>query len=103
MKYRLYKFRDGKKQQWLEWCVFLIEHENEVIETLVQEQCKREACWYEGDSVFYGMDSLFLKADDRQINLDHRKNVRECLSYVSEYTQSIPEAAISLFDFRSNI
>ncbi len=99
MKYKHFKIKEGKKQQWLIWCAFLIEHEKEVIDTLIQEQCTREICWINGTDIFYGAEGLCVKGDDRQLNIDHRKNARECLEYVSNDVLLIPKQAHKLFDF----
>jgi hypothetical protein len=101
MEYRRYVIREGKKQQWLGWAAYLVAHEKEVFDTLKQEGCVREACWIQGEDIYYAIDSLFLGMDkDKQLNIEHMKNFKECLRFVEKYTPPIPEEATNLFDFR---
>lgn len=100
MEYRHYKLKEGKKEQWLAWAKYLVEHTEEVLDTLRDEGAKREACWVLDSEIYYGIDSLFLGMDHRQINLDHMKNFKECLQFVEKFTPPVPDKAVKLFDFR---
>jgi len=100
MEYRHYKLKKGKKEQWLNWAKYLVENTEEVFDTMKEEGCKREACWILGEDVFYGMDSLFLGMDKRQLNIEHMKNFKECLQFLEKYTDPIPMDAVTLFDFK---
>lgn len=100
MEYRRYILKEGKKQQWLDWAAYLVAHKHDVFETLKEEGCTREACWIDGDVVYYGIDSLFLGMNkSKQLNVDHLRNFKECLQFVAIFTPPVPESARNLFDF----
>jgi len=58
----------------------------------------RETCLMTDGDVYYGIESLFLGMDNRKLNLDHMKNFKECLRFVSAVNKP-PNEAIVLFDF----
>jgi hypothetical protein len=86
MKLKIFKIRDGKKRQWLDWCKFLIAHETEVQETLREEKVTREINYLFDDYVLYVMEGDCLPSSDREMNRLHKKNKVECLELVEGTT-----------------
>jgi len=82
MKYKIFKIKEGKIQQWKDWCIFLNEHKPEVLETLKEEKVTRECAVLRGDTVFYFMIGEGHPSSDTELNIQHRKNVKECLEPV---------------------
>lgn len=83
LKFTLWKIRQGKKEQWLEWCNELNERRKEALETLVEENLIREQCVVFDDYVFYyhesydgGKQPMNL---DKEINRKHAKMMKDCL------------------------
>lgn len=80
MKYKLLKIKPGKIDQWKSWCAKLQgEYHEEAIRTLVEEENIRESIILIGEYVLYGMEGNLKPGSDCELNLEHRRNVRDCL------------------------
>ncbi len=84
MKYKLFKFKKGKRQQWKDWCVFLNAHKEEVLETLREEQVTQEVGYASENYFLYGMEGLCLPSTDTKLNREHKRNLKECLEPVAD-------------------
>jgi hypothetical protein len=88
-KQYLFTIKEGKLQQWKDWCAYLIEHKEEVLATMQYEHASRElfTLFSVGD-VYYvvGHAEFFdtpVPADMTvPLNIEHRKNMSECLERV---------------------
>lgn len=90
MKYKLFKIKSGKKEQWVKWCRTLGgEKKEEAIRTLIEEENIRETIILMGDYVLYAMEGNFKPASDCELNREHRKNLVECLQPIDprDFTQ----------------
>jgi hypothetical protein len=98
MKAKLFKVKEGKLELWREWCAFLNQHTEEVLETLGQERVSRESCllFLLNDTYYVvGMSEWFatpVKSDDRELNVKHRAMLTECLEPV--------DRCETLYDFK---
>jgi len=79
MKFKIFKFKDGKKGQWKEWCNVLNARKEEVVATLLEEKVTHELGVCIGDYFLYGMEGECLPASDCELNREHKRNFRECL------------------------
>lgn len=100
MKYHVCKFKEGKVKQWRNWCLFLTSSKDEVLESLKEEKVSQEVCFTKNNLVYYGIDGECLKSSERKINIDHRKNVKECLERLNTYSYDVPKDAEKLFEFK---
>ncbi len=94
--YVLYKILPGKRDQWLAWCQELETRKSEVLESLRQENCARETWVVFGEYVVAHVEFLpdgLQKSDDRPLNLEHRRQRKECL-------EKIEESSDGVFDFQ---
>lgn len=85
ISFRLFRIKEGKKQQWIDWCTYLATHPEDVRHTLVQENSTREACFTYGDYVvgYAEFHDAPIPADmDNPLNVDHRRHLKECLEKV---------------------
>jgi Family of unknown function (DUF6176) len=88
MKSNLYKIKEGRTDQWRDWCNQLATTRNaEAIETLAEEGVSQEMFllfhYSNNDYVITVIDGDALPSNlDRQINRDHRRNFAECLEKV---------------------
>src|SRR5215467_13530106 len=57
---RKFRFKRGKKQEWMDWCRELIRRQDEVLETLRNEGISMEACFLAPDDCLY----YFLEVED---------------------------------------
>ncbi len=92
MKYKIFKIKEGKLQQWKDWCEFLRKNEKEVFETMKEEKVTRELAVRVGDTVLYVMEGEMLPSTNKDLNIQHQKNLVECLEPVTD--------AEVLFDFK---
>lgn len=85
-KHFLLRVKEGKLQQWKDWCCFLIDHKDQVRDTLRHENAAAE--WgvlfeFEGQHYVYGATKYFgtpIKADSAsELNQNHVKQVQDCL------------------------
>ena len=90
-KYSLFKIKPGKRKMWVDWCKKLMgEHFQEGIVSIIEEDLVRERCiiFGEGDESYVFYEHITLPGKDkklfnpkRQLNLEHRKMLDECLDY----------------------
>lgn len=89
VKQYLFKIKEGKLQQWKDWCDYLIAHADEVRATMLYEQSNREMFTlftFDGIHMVVGHGEFFndpVQADMTVLlNIEHRRNLRECLERV---------------------
>lgn len=85
----IFKIREGKLDQWKNWCHKInTELRNEAIETLKEEKVIQEAFVLlniDGSSYAIGMgEGECLPATSRSINMEHKKQARECLEKIGK-------------------
>ncbi|MEK7564591.1 MAG: DUF6176 family protein [Patescibacteria group bacterium] len=87
MRVKIFKIKEGKEEQWLSWCKFLVDHNDEVIQTLKEEENIREINYlFEHNRekfIVYFQEGKFKPASDCELNKKHFKNLEECLEKVS--------------------
>jgi len=89
MKSNVFKIKEGKTQQWKDWCVKLNTiYRTEAIETLKEEKVTQEAFFFftinNQDYTMSMVDGEALPSTTtRELNIEHRKNYKECLEKVS--------------------
>ncbi|OGZ63870.1 MAG: hypothetical protein A3A98_01110 [Candidatus Staskawiczbacteria bacterium RIFCSPLOWO2_01_FULL_40_39] len=86
-KYIFWKIKPGKKQTWINWCNEIIQHQNEVIETMKEENLIHERCVIFEDYVFYEHETVEGKEKkpmnpNREINQKHQRILNECLEHI---------------------
>lgn len=89
MKSNVFRIKKGKTEQWKDWCYKLATvYKREAIETLKEENVVQEAFFFftiDGQDYTMSMvDGEALPSTDRELNIEHRKNFRECLEKVSK-------------------
>jgi hypothetical protein len=99
MKYKLFKIKPGKKDQWIQWC-FSLSHtyRKEALCTLREEENIRETIILWGEYVLYGMKGNFKPASSCEINKMHFQNLKECLESVDPIVFSAGSGASILLD-----
>lgn len=85
----IFKIKEGKLQQWKDWCAYLLEHKEEVLATMQHEHASRELFTFFSDGIttyVIGHSEFFadpVRADMTvPLNIEHRKNMSECLERV---------------------
>ena len=87
------RFKEGKKQIWLDWCEELKKRSAEVLETLKNEGVILEACFLSEDEqcVYYFMEAddfkkatAAVKKNTFPIDKEHRKKREMSLELVAE-------------------
>lgn len=85
----LFKIKEGKLEQWKDWSAYLLAHADEVRATMLYEKSNREmfTLFTIGDSHYVvGHGEFFdepVRADMTvPLNIEHRKNMSECLERV---------------------
>lgn len=93
MKYSLYKIKEGKKDQWADWCKELnTTYRSEALKTLEEENILFESFFiFQIGSEFYTIgcgaekEGGGKKVDkENELNKRHFANKRECLEFVSK-------------------
>ncbi len=89
MKINLYKVKEGKLDQLLKWGGVLMNEKNkEAIESIIEEKVTREFVVvfpYETGHLAIGfMDGECLKGSDSELNIEHRKIMRDSLEFISD-------------------
>lgn len=87
MKVNLFKIKEGKLNQWKDWCDLLMtKFKSEALETLKEEKVAYEGCFtFELNSEHYVLglaDGECLPASDCELNRQHKKHRQECLEFV---------------------
>lgn len=78
----LYKIKPGKKEQWLDWCRELSQHETAAVLTIKEEGLSFESCRMFGDYVIFELhEKGEQKSSNKEylLNQTHIKNLQECL------------------------
>lgn len=90
-KHFLLKVKEGKLNQWKEWCAYLLTQKEVAKETLRRENANAElgVLFTIGeDNYVYGSTEYFdtpIKADmTMELNPKHIANVKECLEIISK-------------------
>lgn len=92
MKCKIFKIKEGKLQQWKDWCAFLNSHKAEVLGSMKEEGLTQEfSILYDDTVLFYCVVGKSLPSTDKEINRLHKKNRVECLE---------PVVSDVLFDFK---
>lgn len=85
LKFALFKIKEGKREDWRNWCTELMRRKNEALKTLKQENSSREICILHGDYVF-GISEYFAEPQPTdmsiELNIEHRQRLRDCLEKV---------------------
>ena len=91
MKSVLLRVKEGKLDTWKTWCVFLVRHESEILDTLKSENCVRETgILFELEGNYYVYGAMEFLGEPKQadftveINRQHRETLRDCLELVSK-------------------
>lgn len=92
MKYALFKIKEGKLEQWKNWCSKVrTDFYEEAHKTLIEENLFFEGFLiFEIDKQFYTLGYIQEKEGgskpsnkNSSLNLEHLKNKKECLDFVS--------------------
>jgi hypothetical protein len=85
-KYKIFKIKDGKGLQWMDWCREIERREEEARRTLRQENLSSEHCIIFDDYVIYTHVSKeggkFPMNMNEDINLKHKIMMEECLHFI---------------------
>lgn len=86
----LFKIREGKLDQWKQWCALLATRVEEARATLQDEHASREYCvLFQVDDTHYVYGTTEYSADPqdadmtKSLNTEHRAQVQECLERVA--------------------
>lgn len=102
-RFVLKKVREGKLDQWRDWCIQLATSRRaEAIESLADEHVLQEMCilfMVEGTPYVLGYmesdsrEEILASLVDKEINIEHRKQLKECLEgkYLQEELYNIKQ------------
>lgn len=87
MKSNIFKIKEGKTNQWKDWCNRLnTVYRDEALETLNEEKVIQELFLFFSingkDYTISLVEGEALPSTDRQLNIEHRKNFTECLEKI---------------------
>lgn len=94
-KYTLFRIKEGRLNQWNEWCLRLnTQLSTQAAETLVYENILSEAFFnFELEESWYSLGVSFAEdsherppQENLAINIEHKKQKQECLEFVTRGT-----------------
>lgn len=86
--FNIYKIKENKNNQWSDWCTLLMSQKTEAEETLKEEKVFSEFCgrFVVEKNIFIILASIndgsTLSPTDKEINLKHMEEKKECLEFV---------------------
>ena len=86
MKLHVFQIKEGKQDTWLAWCAYLNTCQEEIEDTLIQENCIYEAAWLIGDRLLVAANwDGEKKQVDTPLNRQHAQISKECLEKVASF------------------